>query len=314
MSYQDKHFKRLLESFSEMSEQDQDKFVDTVQHDSIMQAVNEVAKSKTSYFGDLYAEAVERQKTFFTFEGLQTGMQYFDDAMMGLRPGETIVIAGPSNLGKTMVSLNIIAQTVVNTGAKALIISMEMPDIDIASRLYNMTNDHNSLMENVIIQTELDVNIQHIEAMIKRHKPDIVMIDHIQFLANQDKQRTEYERINTTTKKVQRLAVKNKIPIIIISHVAKTRGGKDGRASAADLKGSSAIEQDSDIVFMLNRSDEQRQTGELTIELVKHRKKGSKVYYKPVTLFFDNVKLSGNYQPEYVAPKERRQVPQWATA
>lgn len=300
MKYNEKLQRRIIEQYNELTEAEQMALLDKIKYDGIMQAAAEVAKTHTVHFGDLYAEVIEKQKYFFTFEGMRTGLEYFDDATMGLRPGETLVIAGPSNLGKTMVGLNIMTQTVLHNGAKALIISMEMPALDIASRMYNMADieHHELLMENVIIQTDLDVNSKHIAAMIERHKPDVVLLDHIQFLANQEKAPSEYERINLAVKKIQRLAAQYAVPILVISHVAKTRSGKDSRASASDLKGSSSLEQDTDMVIMLNRTDEQRQSGELTVELVKHRKKGSKLYFKPCVVKFDNVKLwqGGGYR------------------
>jgi replicative DNA helicase len=300
MSYEEKSVKRIIEQYYELSEQAQQHVIDQIRYEGLVNATKEIAKAKTYYFGELYADAIERQKTFFSFEGMTTGLEYFDEGTMGLRGGETIVIAGPSNLGKTMVALNIVAQTVVNNNVPCLIISMEMPARDIASRLYNMTPRHGALMENVIIQAELDVNTRHIEAMIKRHQPKLLMLDHIQFLSNQEKAKSDYERIDAAVKKMQRIAINYDIPIIMISHVAKTRSGKDGKASANDLKGNSAIEQDSDIVFMLNRTDEQRQNGTLTVELVKQRKKGSKVYFRPAELQFNGVVLSGNYMQNEV--------------
>lgn len=299
MTYTEKAVKRIIEQYNELGEHDQLKVLDRIKYEGIIQATQEVSKTKTVYFGDLYAEALDRQKTFFVFEGMRTGLEYFDKATMGLRPGETLTLAGPSNLGKTMVALNIIANVIVANNAKALVISMEMPALDIASRVFNMVNQqkHDHLMENLIIQTELDVNTKHIAAMIERHRPDLLMLDHVQFLANQEKAATEYERINLAVKKIQRLGIEYRLPIILISHVAKTRSGKNSRASAGDLKGSSSIEQDTDMVIMLNRTDEQRQTGELTVELVKHRKKNSTLYYRPCLLKFDGLRLAeqGSY-------------------
>lgn len=304
--FEDKAIKRIAEVYDELTESGKEKVLDLIKYDGILKAAADIAKTKTVHFGDLYSEAIERQKTFFTFEGMATGIQYIDDATMGLRGGETTIIAGPSNLGKTMFALNVLTRAVINNnGVKALIISMEMPAIDIVSRMYNMAHhdEHEPLMENVIVQTDLDVNTRHIAVMIKKHKPDIVLIDHIQFLANQEKAPSEYERTNLAVKRVQRLAVTNNIPILIISHVAKSRSGKNGKASAQDLKGSSSIEQDSDIVIILNRDEEQRQNGHLSVDLVKQRKKGSKLYYKPCVIKFDGIKLANDYYIEDEQPQ-----------
>ena len=300
-----KQANRVYRQLAELDEQTQDAIIDKLKTDGLIAKSVQAKKNKTVYFGDIYADVEARQKTFNVFEGRRIGLRYFDEATMGLHGGETIVIAGPSNLGKTMVSLNLIASTVITSGATALIISMEMPALDIASRLYNMVDAgrHEALMENVIIQTELDVNTNNIQSMIERLHPDVVMLDHIQFLANQERGANEFEKINVAVKKVQRLAVDYHVPIIVISHVAKTRSGKDGRASVTDLKGSSSIEQDTDIVFLLNRDKEQRKQGIIEVELVKHRKKQSRHYYSPVTMRFNGVRLDDAYQ---VVPEDKK--------
>src|SRR5947209_3599721 len=227
MSYSDKIVKRVTEMYAELSDKDKRLVLDKIRYDNILQAAEEVKKTKTVYFGDIFAEVVERQKYFNIFEGFRSGLRYFDDALMGFRPGELIVIAGPSNYGKTMLAMNLVVSAIVAGGKKALIISMEMPAIEIASRAYNMTDDHEALMENLIIQTELAVSTRHIAAMIERHKPDVLLLDHIQFLANQEDGK-EYERINAAVAKLKRLAINYKLPIVAISHVAKTRSGKNG--------------------------------------------------------------------------------------
>lgn len=305
--WRSKQVNRVYRQMAELDDQAQDVIIDKLKTDGLIAKSAQARKNKTVYFGDVYAEVQERQKTFNVFEGRRIGLRYFDEATMGLRGGETIVIAGPSNLGKTMVGLNLLASTIVTTGASVLIVSMEMPMLDIASRLYNMVDvsQHGALMENVVIQTELDVNANNIQSMIERLSPDVVMLDHIQFLANQERGANEFEKINVAVKKVQRLAIEYNVPILLISHVAKTRSGKDGRASASDLKGSSSIEQDTDIVFILNRDKDQRQAGIVEVELVKQRKKQSRHYYRPVTMRFNGVRLDGDY---VVVPEKKESL------
>lgn len=298
MNFREKRVKRMLEDFTEMSETDQAKVLDQIKYQGALQAAKEVGKTTTVSFDDRYEEAKKRQDFFNKFEGFGTGMRYFDEATMGFRPGEVIVIAGPSNFGKTMVALNIVTSAAEKALKKVLIVSMEMTMDEIFSRVYNIAEDHEAVKKNLMVQTELSVSPAHIAAMIDRDKPDIVMIDHLQFLANQVPGQGEYERIGIAIAKVKRIAITKKIPIILISHVAKTRSGVGGQASNADLKGASNIEQDSDIVIMLNRPKDSGVKGnEIICTLTKHRTKKPEVFLDNCLVTMKGIKVA--YDGEY---------------
>lgn len=308
MKYQERAIKRIVEIYAELPEAAKRKVIDDIRYQSIMQAAEEVNKTHTVCFGDLYADAMERQKYFNSFEGFGTGLKYFDDATMGFRPGEVVVIAGPTNYGKTTVALNAVVSAITHSRKKVLVISMEMRALEIASRVYNMTDDHDALMENLIIQTELSVNTKHIAAMIERHHPDMLMLDHIQFLANQEDGK-EYERITAATAKFKRLAIDYSLPAIAISHVGRSRSGKNGEADVSDLKGSSSIEQDCDIGIMINRQAEQEIGNEITLKLFKHRTKRPLVFHKACVLSMDGVRIvdRGNYYVDDAPQQPRKE-------
>lgn len=292
IDYKARRVKRLVESFNDLDKEEQDKVLDTIKYNTMITAAREVSKTRTVTFGDLYEGAKLRHGVFNQFEGFGSGLKFFDDSTMGFREGEVTVIAGPSNFGKTMLAVNVIVSVVEKSLKKALVISMEMTDKAIADRIYHMSDTHEPLKENIIIQTELSVSAKHIKAMIERHKPDIVLIDHLQFLAKQE-QGTEYERVNAAIAKVKRLSIHFRLPIIIVSHVAKTRSGKNGEATTADLKGSSSIEQDSDIVIMVNRPSDSN-GGANILTLSKHRTKYPDIFNKDCLIRIDGVRIVNN--------------------
>lgn len=296
--YRQKRIDRLLESYSEMNDADQLKILDTIKYNGALKAAREVAKTHTRTFAEGYAEAERRQAFFNRFEGFGTGLKYFDEATMGFRPGEVTVIAGPSNFGKTMVALNVLVSLAEKTLKRVLIISMEMTSDEIFSRVYNIATNHDAIKENILVQTELVVNPQHISQMIDRDKPDIVMIDHLQFLANVVSGSSEYERIGLAIAHIKRMAITKNVPIILISHVSKGRSGDGGRATNADLKGASNIEQDSDIVIMLNRPKSSGVKGnEILCTLTKHRTKKPEIFLEECVIKLEGIKIGddGDY-------------------
>ena len=212
------------------------------------------------------------------------------------------MVAAPSNFGKTMVSMNIVANIAAYALKKVVMITMEMTPAEVATRLFNMIDkaDHPALKENFIIQTELSVSSEHVKAIVKKHKPDILLIDHLGFLAKQEPGSDERAQLDGAMAKIKRLAINENIPIILISHVSKTRSGGKGEATAQDLKGSSAIEQDSDIVIMLNKPKQQLLLHEgitqVVMNLEKHRTKSPKgLFHVPQVIEMKGVRTNGEY-------------------
>lgn len=300
--WKQKQINRVVEQFSDMDSDQQGKVMDAIKYNYALQAAKEVGMTKTVTFGDMYQTAIDRQKHFNKYEGFGCGLPYFDEATMGFRGGELIIIAAPSNFGKTMVAMNIVAQIAANTLKKVVMITMEMTPAEVSTRLYNMVDkaDHETLKENFVIQTELSVSAEHVKAIVKKHKPDILLIDHLGFLSKQEPGSEERQQIDTAMAKIKRLAINENIPIILISHVSKTRSGSSGEATVSDLKGSSAIEQDSDIVFMINKPKNQNYLDQGIIEIVmkleKHRTKSPrKLFHQKVLIQVKGVRTDGKY-------------------
>lgn len=296
-----KQVTRMVETFTEMDENQQMEVMDAIKYNYALQAARQIGKTKTVTFRDMYETAIERQKYFNKFEGFGCGLPYFDQATMGFRGGELIIIAAPSNFGKTMIAMNIVANICAGALKKVVFITMEMTTAEVSTRLYNIIakDNHDTLMDNFIIQNELDVNTEHIKEIIKKHKPEMVVIDYLNLLARQEPGSDERMQIDAAVAKTKRLAMDFNIPIILISQLAKTRSGASGEATVQDLKGSSAIEQASDIVFIVNKPKTQmyKHEGitEVVVNLEKHRTKSPPLYHQKVIIQMKGVRTDGKF-------------------
>lgn len=189
----------------------------------------------------------------------------------------------------TTVALNVLVATVINSLKKGLIISLEMTAEEIASRVYNIADDHTNILKDIVIQTDLRVNANNIQHIIERENPDIVMIDLLQKLADRERG-SEYERVSAAMAKVKEIALKTMKPIMLISHVAKTRSGSDGQATASDLKGASNIEQDTDVGIMLNKLD--KGSNDIVVTNFKHRTKRPDVFHLDAVIKMNGIKVA----------------------
>jgi replicative DNA helicase len=103
-----------------------------------------------------------------------------------------------------------------------------------------------------------------------------VVIDHLHFFAKgNDNQASE---IGNITREIKLMARKYEIPIILICHIRKT--GSPGRTpQLEDLKDSSGIAQDADMVLMAWR-DMEKNSPEMKIKVRKNRRRGALFGYK----------------------------------
>jgi replicative DNA helicase len=133
------------------------------------------------------------------------------------------------------------------------------------------TEDYGVVSNNTAFQHKDELNWQDIDGLIGKAVKDfgveLVVIDHLHYFTR------ELERIaedlGRITKQFKQNAKAYDLPIMLISHVRKTENGK--KATIDDLRSSSYIAQDADIVLMVEQGDPENLT-QITME--KNRNRG----------------------------------------
>jgi replicative DNA helicase len=189
----------------------------------------------------------------------------------GLRPGWLTYLAGESSQGKTAAALEI-ADHVLKDGKSVLFLSLEMKAFELAVRiaqregfraevLFNRTaqeEDFRALIK-LIDQTrwarmrvEGVENVGQIGAVVRRAKPDLVILDYIQLLdIGRD---TRLEGTTKNSRALKMLAQKYHVPVLALSQLS--RAGKEERGKLPGLwrlRDSGALEQDADAVVFVWR-------------------------------------------------------------
>ena len=205
--------------------------------------------------------------------GKQTGWRFLDKYIGGYNEGDLIVVAGRPGMGKTAIALTL-TKEFAQIGGKALFISLEMSNEQLAKRYISLIGDianwkirNGQLRENEILQVcdiansqtieffiddDVDSRIGQIKAKAKLHKStkglNLLVIDYIQLIKGTKTNREQ--EIAEISRTLKLLAKELKITVIILAQLSRKREERaDKRPMLSDLRESGAIEQDAYIVM-----------------------------------------------------------------
>lgn len=214
-------------------------------------------------------EIDERLKYWDKLCGIESGYTSIDAMTRGLAPSEMTVIAGKTSYGKTTLALNITAK--VASEAPVAFVTLEMSKPEVGVRLQQITRSKDLYALPVLVQAQDELDWQDVDILFeKAAKADakLVVIDHLHYFTRELEHVAE--DLGRVTKEIKKNALRYNLPVILISHVRKT----DKTAGIDDLRGSSYIAQDADIVLMVNRDPETPK--KLYVKLEKNRNRGPK--------------------------------------
>jgi len=213
--------------------------------------------------------------------GTPTGFEMIDKHMGGLQPTDLIILAGEISHGKTALALSMMYNSAVLYGKRCGIISHEMSPEQLMSRfaaytthisakhmlIEKLTDDQVRIFSerigtlvkaNIFIQDyikrELSDTMAAIRLMVMQHKVNYVVVENAGNINVKGKSGDE-ERTAEISKSLKSLALELKIPIILISHLARERDGKKVQPDIHRLKHSGQLEQDADVVLFIYRAE-----------------------------------------------------------
>lgn len=226
--------------------------------------VEHAAKTDVAYLMEFQDEAMEYLKNQGTYQGVHTGYKGVDELLGSLLPGELLTIGGDTGHGKSLFAMNIAQNVYKETGQPVLMVNLELTRNQAVQRFYNLSGtDHD--YAGILIQRAAAVSYKDIDVLMKKAKEEgavLVVIDHLHFFSRSAE--NSVQELSRIMKHFKECAVENELPIILLSHVTPTRimdsNGdvkKTNKPGLHNFKGSSAIEQDSDMVgFVYRNADE----------------------------------------------------------
>ena len=217
--------------------------------------------------------------------GIPTHFDYLDKLIVGLKPGEMIVLAARPSIGKTTFALNLLRNIALTESNRPVaFFSLEMTAEQITKKLLcaeanvsessfydksfkpaDMTRLTTAIsryqQSNIFIDQTAGLTTSELRTKARRlkaaHNIQAIIIDYLQLMKVSDRidgRQQEVAEISNTVKKV---AKDLEVPVVVLAQlnreVEKTPAGGSTRPKLSNLRESGAIEQDADIVMFLHR-------------------------------------------------------------
>lgn len=293
-----KYIKKLI---NELKEDEYTDLVSELIASSTDDAENKPDQMNLRLMSEFTDDALELYRNFGKMQGLSTGYAKLDKLTLGMGAGELILVAGKTSRGKTTLAMNI-SNKVALSGRTVLFVTLEMTHEEITQRTMftnnctedKLTDDYHTVAANTVFQATDELRWDSIDKLIQKAKEemgvDLVVIDHLHYFTRE--LTNVAEDLGRITKEFKKNAIRHKVPVILISHVRKT--GDDKEATMEDMRGSSYMAQDADIVLMVGRlPDDPNHT---LVKIEKNRNRGFDYNDNTVKLYTDRIKIY-NDQP-----------------
>ncbi|MDV6030377.1 MAG: AAA family ATPase [Phycisphaera sp. RhM] len=273
------------------------------------------------------ADQLDADREAGILPGVSTGFESIDNTAGGMFPGEMIVLAARTSIGKTAMGLQL-ALTAARDGRNVLMLSLEMPELQLAQRIAagqvgvsltdQRTANHTQTDTDRIRQfayEQRDVNLMirparratvaQIAGYARATKAttglDLVVIDYLQLIAPRDRKTPRYEQVTEISSEIKTLATELNIPVLALAQL--NRQGEGDAPKLNHLRESGAIEQDADSVWFLHRARDSTET-QFIIEKNRQGPRGT------IAMVFDTDKCEfrepsicehPNFHPEFAS-------------
>jgi replicative DNA helicase len=262
----------------------------------VFNATQEKKTSKISKLGDLLPDAIRELERRADNKGIQTtgvrtGLRDLDEMLMGLRPGQLVVLAAGPGTGKTSLAANVMYHASVKEKKNVLFFSLEMTQEEVVERILasaakidsnrlrsgNLSaKDFNELfyaadaignapmfIDDRSICTPYDVlgQARKLISTMNLTNPgasiDLVVVDYIQIMKSGVNVENRALEVAAITGGLKAIAKDLKVPVLALSQLNRDRAKRTGtdskRPQLSDLKDSGAIEADADVVLFIHR-------------------------------------------------------------
>lgn len=229
---------------------------------------------------------------------ISTPWSDLDSLLGGLFGGRVYVFGGRPGMGKSSAALNLAMHAASKQQRQALVISKEMPSVDVTGRiiaagaevplgeinarqLSDMSRQKVKRFLDRVGRVPITVDtrsrsLSGIKTLARvhhhRHGLDLLVVDYLQLVRTDTPGRSREQEVAEVSRELKALALE--LGIVVALPAQLNRGSvqrADQRPTMADLRDSGQIEQDADAVILLHRPTEEARNGEIDLIVDKNR-------------------------------------------
>lgn len=261
--------------------------------DRAQQAVFEIGKPEDGSEPEQLAALLHREYQRIDhndgkgFTGVPTGYRDLDQSLMGLQPGELVIVAARPSMGKTALALNLAER--IALGSKAALpvafFSMEMSKTALAQRLISararisgqdlrsgrklQESEHLRIQDAcrelsrapIVIDDTPNMSVMALRSrarqLVRQYGARCIMIDYLQLMSSPAQARDNRQvEVAAISRGIKALARELDVPVVCLAQLNRASEQREGnRPRMADLRESGSIEQDADVVILLHREE-----------------------------------------------------------
>jgi len=228
--------------------------------------------------------------------GIPTPWPALNRLIIGLRPGQLIVVGARPAVGKTAF-ISQVAAYAAQRGKHAALFSFEMSGSELLLRTactvagidaHKLRAGHSTQAERAALVRAIDAldaglriydepaaTVGAIRAACRKAKAqdrlNLVAVDYLQLMEAPGRRENRVQEITEISRGLKLLASELGVPLIAAAQLNRQPENERRKPGLADLRDSGSIEQDADLVLMLHRPSEPPRNSQTEVFVRKHR-------------------------------------------